>query len=310
MNGNATDVIVVNDLRKVYDEQVAVADITLTVRQGEVFGLLGPNGSGKTTTLETIVGLRRPTSGIVTVLGFDPMRHRHRITERVAVQPQSATLFPTLTVWETVQLFASFYPASREPSELLEEVGLDDARKVRVKHLSGGQERRLLIGIALVGNPEVLVLDEPSAGLDPVARRRLWDVIERQRQRGTTILLSTHHMDEATQVCDRLAILVRGEIAAEGEPDALIREHTAKATVSFTIRSSQMPSDIRQLGITGEITSSETSQGTRISVVTDDPDAVLRRLTFVPGVHAFDYNIKHGSLEDVFVDISSNTTKP
>jgi len=264
MNGNATDVIVVNDLRKVYDEQVAVADITFTVRQGEVFGLLGPNGSGKTTTLETIVGLRRPTSGTVTVLGFDPMRHRHRITERVAVQPQSATLFPTLTVWETVQLFASFYPASREPSELLEEVGLDDARKVRVKHLSGGQERRLLIGIALVGNPEVLVL----------------------------------------------AILVRGEIAAEGEPDALIREHTAKATVSFTIRSSQMPSDIRQLGITGEITSSETSQGTRISVVTDDPDAVLRRLTFVPGVHAFDYNIKHGSLEDVFVDISSNTTKP
>lgn len=309
MNGDAADVIVVNDLRKVYDEQVAVADITLTVRQGEVFGLLGPNGSGKTTTLETIVGLRRPTSGTVTVLGFDPMRHRHRITERVAVQPQSATLFPTLTVWETVQLFASFYSVAREPSELLEEVGLDDARKVRVKHLSGGQERRLLIGIALVGNPEVLVLDEPSAGLDPVARRRLWDVIERQRQRGTTILLSTHHMDEATQVCDRLAILVRGAIAAEGEPDALIREHTAKATVSFTIRSSQMPSDIRQLGITGETTSSETSQGTRISVKTDDPDAVLRRLTFVPGVHAFDYNIKRGSLEDVFVDVSSNTTK-
>lgn len=310
MNSDAADVIMVNDLRKNYDEEVAVAGITFAVRQGEVFGLLGPNGSGKTTTLETIVGLRRPTSGRVTVLGLDPTKDRRLITKRVAVQPQAATLFPTLTVWETVQLFASFYLASREPSELLEEVGLDAARKVRVNHLSGGQERRLLIAIALVGNPEVLVLDEPSAGLDPLARHRLWDVIERQRQRGTTILLSTHHMDEATRMCDRIAILVRGEIAAEGKPDALIREHTANATVSFTIHSSEMPSDIRQLRITGEVTSSETSRGTRISVVTDDPDAVLRRLTFAPGVHAFDYNIKHGSLEDVFVDVSRNNTKP
>ncbi|QEW03021.1 ABC transporter ATP-binding protein [Microbacterium lushaniae] len=296
------DVIVVDALRKVYDEKEAVAGITFSVRRGEVFGLLGPNGSGKTTALETIVGLRRPTSGTVTVLGVDPARDRRRITERVAVQPQAAALFPTLTVRETIQLFASFYGARQDPEAIIEEVGLQDEARARVKNLSGGQERRLLIGIALVGKPEILVLDEPSAGLDPASRRNLWSIIERQRERGTSVLLSTHHMDEATQVCDRLAILVHGSIAVEGEPDALIRQYSATATVSFTLPPTTTGIDINALGLTGDITTTETYGGTRVAVVTDDADAVLRRLTFTPGLHAFDYAVKHGSLEDVFLD--------
>lgn len=301
------DVIVVDALRKVYDEKEALAGVFFAVRRGEVFGLLGPNGSGKTTALETIVGLRRPTSGTVTVLGLDPARDRRRITERVAVQPQTAALFPTLTVRETVQLFASFYTAPQDPQAIIEEVGLHDAGRTRVKNLSGGQERRLLIGIALVGNPEILVLDEPSAGLDPTARRNLWNIIDSQRERGTTVLLSTHHMDEATQVCDRLAILVQGQIAVEGEPDALIRQYSATSTVSFTLPRATTSIDIGTLGLTGDITTTETNGGTRVAVVTDDADAVLRRLTFTPGLRAFDYTVRHGSLEDVFLDVSHRT---
>lgn len=307
MNSNTQDAILVRELRKVYDGKAAVDGISFQVRAGEVFGLLGPNGSGKTTTLETIVGLRTPSSGSVTVLGLDPLRDRQLFTEQVAVQPQAANLFPTLSVWETLQLFASFYEAARDPASVLEEVDLKDARKVRVKYLSGGQERRLLIGIALIGDPSVLVLDEPSAGLDPSARRNLWDVIERQRAKGTTVLLSTHHMDEATQVCDRLAILVGGRIAVAGEPDALIREHSATATVSFEVTSARSVEDIQALGIEGEIKSSLSSEGTAFSIVTEDPDAVIRRLTFSPGLQAFNYRVTRSSLEDVFVDVSNGS---
>lgn len=301
------DVVVVEALRKVYDEKEALAGISFAVRRGEVFGLLGANGSGKTTALETVVGLRRPTSGTVTVLGVDPAGDRRRITRSVAVQPQAAALFPTLTVRETVRLFASFHSAPRDPEAVIEEVGLQDAGRVRVKNLSGGQERRLLIGVALVGDPEILILDEPSAGLDPAARRNLWGIIERQRGRGTTVLLSTHHMDEATQVCDRIAILVAGSIAVEGEPDALIRRYSATSTVSFTLPPTVSDLDIVALGLTGDITTTETIGGTRVAVTTDDADAVLRRLTFTSGLRAFDYSVRRGSLEDVFLEVSGTT---
>lgn len=304
---NTQDAIVVRELRKVYDDKAAVDGVSFRVRPGEVFGLLGPNGSGKTTTLETIVGLRTPTAGAVTVLGLDPLQDRQRFTELVAVQPQAANLFPTLTVRETVQLFASFYEEARDPADIIAELDLEDAINVKVKHLSGGQERRLLIGIALIGDPAVLVLDEPSAGLDPSARRKLWDIIERQREKGTTVLLSTHHMDEATQVCDRLAILVNGRIAAEGEPDTLIREHSATATVSFEITAAKSVEEIQALGIEGEITSGSGSVGTAFSIVTEDPDAVIRRLTFTPGLQAFNYRVTRSSLEDVFVEVSNTS---
>lgn len=299
-----TEAISVKDLHKSYGETAVLRGVSFTVRRGEVFGLLGRNGAGKTTTLETIVGLRRPDAGAVRVLGIDPAKDRSAITERMAVQPQAATLFPTLTVQETLELFRSFYRAPRATVDILHEVDLVDARRMRVRHLSGGQQRRLLIGIALVGDPEVLVLDEPSAGLDPGARLTLWGIIERQRGRGTTILLSTHQMDEATGVCDRLAILVAGRIAVEGEPQALIREHSSNATVSFTVKRPTTVDELRALAIPGVMSTVDSDTSTRVRVVTDDPDTVLRRLTFSPTISAEDFSVRHGSLEDLFLDVT------
>lgn len=301
------DVIVVDGLRKTYNGKQVLAGVSFAVRRGEVFGLLGPNGSGKTTALETIVGLRAPSAGTVTVLGHDPAAARRVITARVAVQPQAAALFPTLTVRETLELFASFHPAPQQVSTLLTELGLTDAAHTRVKHLSGGGERRLLIGVALVGNPEILVLDEPSAGLDPAARRKLWGIIEAQRSRGTTVLLSTHHMDEATQVCDRIAILAHGTIAVAGEPEELIRRYSSVATVSFTLPDPVEDVDLASLGVTGEISSTVVAGGMRVSVKTDDADAVLRRLTFLPRLRPSGYRVTQGSLEDVFLEAAQAT---
>lgn len=318
MNTQPRDAILVNDVHKSYGAKEVLRGITFAVKRGEVFGLLGPNGAGKTTTLETIVGLRTPTSGTVSVCGLNPTANRREVTQRLAVQPQAATLFPTLTVSETIALFASFYRTHRGPAELLREIELEDASGVRVKHLSGGQERRLLIGIALAGNPEVLVLDEPSAGLDPSARHNLWSIIARQRERGTSILLSTHHMDEAAHVCDRIAIVVDGHIAATGEPDALIREHAATATVSFSATNATSPSELMALGIPGDITitdagtrgTTHTPTATQFRIVTDDPDLVLRRLTFAPELGAHGFSVKHGSLEDLFLDLATGAHLP
>ena len=239
------------------------------------------------------------------VLGHDPAVDRRFVTERMAVQPQAATLFPTLTVAETLELFASFHRVVRRPAELLDELDLDDARRVRVKHLSGGQERRLLIAIALIGNPEIIVLDEPSAGLDPQARRNLWDVIRRQQERGTTVLLSTHHMDEATQVCDRIAVLVDGAVAAAGEPEALVREHAATATVTFEIPGPITAETLRSHDLPGDISVTSKGSVSLVAILTDDPDAVLRRLTFSTGLRPSGFRVAHGSLEDLFIDLAN-----
>jgi ABC-2 type transport system ATP-binding protein len=305
MNDHAKAVITVDRLSKHYGDRTVLRDVSLSVREGEVFGLLGPNGAGKTTTLETIVGLRRPSAGTVRVLDHDPASDRRFVTERLAVQPQAATLFPTLTVAETLELFASFHARVRPPEDVLDELELGDARRVRVKHLSGGQERRLLIAIALIGDPEIVVLDEPSAGLDPQARRNLWSIIRRQQERGTTILLSTHHMDEATQVCDRIAVLVDGSIAAMGEPETLVREHASTATVTFEIPGTTTVAELRSHDIAGAITVTVKGALSLVEVVTDDPDAVLRRLTFSTGLRPRGFRVAHGSLEDLFIDLAN-----
>lgn len=308
MNGPDGAAVTVDRLSKRYGDRTVLRDVSLRVDRGEVFGLLGPNGAGKTTTLETIVGLRRPTAGTVRVLGRDPSVDRRYVTERMAVQPQAATLFPTLTVAETLDLFASFHHEARRPEEVLDELDLGEARRVRVKHLSGGQERRLLIAIALIGDPEIVVLDEPSAGLDPQARRNLWDIIRRQQERGTTIVLSTHHMDEATRVCDRIAVLVDGSIAATGAPETLVREHAVTATVTFEILGRTTADELRSHGIPGEITVTEQGTVSLVAIETDDPDAVLRRLTFSTGLRPRGFRVAHGSLEDLFVDLANRPT--
>jgi ABC-2 type transport system ATP-binding protein len=213
--------IAVRELRKSYDGVEAVRGISFEIGAGEVFGLLGPNGAGKTTTVEILEGFRRPDGGDVSVLGVEPMRAGADWRERIGVVPQSGELFPNLTALEHLELFAGYYAESRPPREVLALVGLADKAGARTRTLSGGQRRRLDLGIALVGDPELLFLDEPTTGFDPGARRAAWETIRSLRSLGKTILLTTHYIEEAQQLADRVAVLRRGEIVAAGTPAEL-----------------------------------------------------------------------------------------
>lgn len=288
---------------KSFGEFPAVQDLDLEVRRGEVFGFLGPNGAGKTTTIECMVGLQRPTSGVIRVLGLDPAIERQAITRRVAVQPQSASLFDTLTVRETLELFASFHEQPRPVADVLAEVGLSDQAVERTKGLSGGQTRRLLLAVALVADPEVLVLDEPSAGLDPAARQALWQIIHGLRDRGTTIVLSTHHMDEATTVCDRVAIIVGGRLAALDSPDELIRQHATTSDVAFTVAPTVADEQIGA-ALRTPYSSEPVLGGVRVQVTTEDPDELIRRVTFARTLRARELSVRQASLEDIFLQLA------
>jgi ABC-2 type transport system ATP-binding protein len=211
----------VEDLRKRYGGEEALRGISFEIAEGEVFGLLGPNGAGKTTTVEILEGYRRRDGGSVEVLGFDPQRAARRFRERIGVVLQQSQLFPNLTVHETHVLFAGYYERPRDVDEVIRLVGLDDKRDARVRLLSGGQQRRLDLGIALVGDPDLLFLDEPTTGFDPAARRAAWEMIRALRSLGKTILLTTHYLDEAQQLADRVAVLRSGRIVTLGTPAEL-----------------------------------------------------------------------------------------
>jgi ABC-2 type transport system ATP-binding protein len=298
------DVVRVDGLVKRYGDVAVIDGVGFAIGRGEIFGLLGPNGAGKTTLIECIVGLRQPTAGTIDVLGFDPARDRAEITARVAVQTQSASLFDTLTVAETLRLFASFHAAPDDPVKVAQAVGLGEQRNVRTKNLSGGQYRRLLLGVALVAAPQIIVLDEPSAGLDPVARRELWALIRGLRDAGTTVLLSTHHMDEATELCDSVAILIAGRVVALDSPAELVLQRSADSTVSFTVPASADPAVLAAFVDAAATTREEVRDGVRVTLAASDPDELLRRITFTRGLAARDISIHHGSLEDIFVELA------
>ena len=213
--------ISVRDLRKSYGTYEALRGISFEIREGEVFGLLGPNGAGKTTTIEILEGYRTRDGGDVEVLGFDPERAGSAFRERIGVVLQQSQLWPNLTVAETHRMFAGYYEQPRNVDEVITLVGLDEKRDARVKTLSGGQKRRLDLGVALVGDPDLVFLDEPTTGFDPAARRAAWDMIRSLRSLGKTILLTTHYLDEAEQLADRLAVLREGVIIREGTPAEL-----------------------------------------------------------------------------------------
>jgi ABC-2 type transport system ATP-binding protein len=211
----------VEELRKRYGEEEALRGISFEIEEGEVFGLLGPNGAGKTTTVEILEGYRTRDGGEVEVLGFDPQRSERSFRERIGVVLQSSELWPTLTPVETLRMFAGYYPRPRTVDEVLELVGLGDKRDARVRTLSGGQKRRLDLGIALVGDPQLVFLDEPTTGFDPAARRTAWEMIRSLRALGKTVLLTTHYLDEAQQLSDRVAVLREGRIVTIGAPSVL-----------------------------------------------------------------------------------------
>jgi ABC-2 type transport system ATP-binding protein len=224
-------IIQVSSIRKTYGKTVAVSDVSFDVEKGEIFGLIGPNGAGKTTTMECVEGLRRPDRGTISVLSLDPIRDARALQQKVGVQLQQAQLQKRIKVREAVDLWASLYPRAVDADALLERLGLSDKRQAWFMTLSGGQKQRLFIALALIHDPDVVLLDELTTGLDPQARRAIWDLVREMRTRGKTVLLTTHLMEEAERLCDRVAIVERGHIIDIGTPAGLVRKHCPAQTV-------------------------------------------------------------------------------
>ncbi|MCD6726430.1 MAG: ABC transporter ATP-binding protein [Solirubrobacteraceae bacterium] len=276
--------ILVRDLRKSYDGHEAVRGIDFEVAHGEVFGLLGPNGAGKTTTVEILEGFRERTSGIVSVLGFDPGERPRELRERIGIVLQSCGIYRHIRVAEAVRHFAGLYPAPRDPDEVIAIVGLDAKRDALARTLSGGQLRRLDLALALVGDPELVFLDEPTTGFDPAARRSAWETIRRLQELGKTVLLTTHYLDEAQALCDRVAIVKDGRILAEGPP-AELGSTAARYRVTWS-----------------------DEHGEQQSREVDDPTALLHQLTsaaLARGKPLSDLSVTRPTLEDVYLDLTA-----
>jgi len=228
-------VVAVRDLVKHYPGARAVDGISFDVHRGEIFGVVGPNGAGKTTTIECLEGLRQPDGGTIQVLGLEPLRDRYQLRERIGVQFQSAALPDRIKVWEALDLFAAFYQQAADWQPLLEQMGLADRRDAYFAKLSGGQKQRVFIALALINNPDLAFLDELTTGLDPQARRAMWDQVRTIRERGTTVFLTTHFMEEAERLCDRVAIIDHGKIVALDTPQNLIDSLRAENRVVFEV---------------------------------------------------------------------------
>jgi ABC-2 type transport system ATP-binding protein len=298
-----TAAIEIQGLVKRFGDVVAVAGLDLSVREGECFGLLGPNGAGKTTTIEIVEGLQSPTSGEVTVLGMRWDRDARRIRERIGVQLQETVLQGLLTVRETLRLFGSFYRLARPADDVLQDVGLEEKASARVQHLSGGQRQRLAVGCALVSDPDVLFLDEPTTGLDPAARRGLWDVIRRYQGRGRTVVLTTHYMEEAERLCDRIAIVDRGRVAALGTPSELIAKIGGEEVVEIQ---TDPPLPLETLLAVPGVRSGRTD-GEAARLVVHGLHAVLPGLlarVAAAGAKPARLATRHATLEDAFLQVT------
>ncbi|WP_407320435.1 ABC transporter ATP-binding protein [Isoptericola halotolerans] len=311
----AEPIVEVRNLRKTYGDKIAVDDVSFAVQPGEIFGILGPNGAGKTTSVETLAGLRHADGGTVRVLGIDPQRHPERVREHLGVQLQEAALHDKITVGEALRLFASFYPDPADVDELTRMLDLTEHTGQQFAKLSGGQKQRLSIALALVGNPKVAILDELTTGLDPQARRSTWDLVERVRNSGVTILLVTHFMDEAERLCDRLVVIDRGRVVAEGTPDGLIddlddertvvvrfaTEDTGRARALLADLADRHP-DVYRTGDAGERRIAVT--GSRRVLLAVVP--ALAEADVVPD----DVATVSRSLEDVFLAVTGRTYDP
>jgi ABC-2 type transport system ATP-binding protein len=293
--------ISVRGLKKSYGALEAVRGIDFEVETGEVFGFLGPNGAGKTTTIEVLEGYRERTDGEVSVLGADPGRPTREWRDRIGLVLQDCELNPLLSVAETLSLYASFYGSPLAVREAADLVGLGDRLGSRAGTLSGGQRRRLDVAVALVGDPELLFLDEPTTGFDPSARRDAWNMIEGLRDLGKTVLLTTHYMDEAQHLSDRVAILRDGRIVADGRPDELGPQNGA-TVVSFELPDGVTPDELRS-----RLEAAVETSGRVVTVRTDDAQRTLYRLTSwaeESGVHLDSLEARRPSLEDVFLELT------
>jgi ABC-2 type transport system ATP-binding protein len=298
--------IEVRELKKTYGTTRAVDGISFSVGRGEVFGMLGPNGAGKTTTTETLEGLRPPDSGMVRVLEMDVAREPQKIKERIGVQLQTTALYPRLTVREVLDLFATFYHgATRTADELIGMMDLGDKQNTQSKDLSGGQRQRLSVALALINKPEILFLDEPTTGLDPQARRSLWEVIRKVNREGTTVFLTTHYMEEAQALCHRVAVVDGGRIIALDSPDALIHQSFRETAIEFDQKGPKAPEGTFR-SLKG-VTRPAVRENGHVTIYTENAALTLGGLTDLAeaGVLRFDdLHLRRATLEDVFLKLT------
>ena len=308
-------VIEAADLRKRYGKTVAVDGVSFDVREGEIFGLIGPNGAGKTTTMECVEGLRKIDGGRITVLGLDPFRDSRQLQERLGVQLQQAQLQKRIKVWEAVDLWASLYRKPVDGEALMGQLGLSDKREAWFMNLSGGQKQRLFIALALIHDPDIVFLDELTTGLDPQARLTIWELIRGIKERGKTVFLTTHLMEEAEKLCDRVAVIDHGKIIAMGSPEDLVRQHCPEREVRFMTAAAPMASP----------TAAADGEPFRTVPGIESVDAVGATITlrgrgedFVSGViHAIadagirirDFRTAIPTLEDVFLKLTGRSLR-
>jgi ABC-2 type transport system ATP-binding protein len=301
-------VIQVVGVRKTYGATVAVDEVSFEVNEGEIFGLIGPNGAGKTTTMECIEGLRRADRGTISVLGLDPIRDLYKLQDRIGVQLQQAQLQKRIKVWEAVDLWASLYGKKAMDAErLLEQLGLAEKRNAWFMNLSGGQKQRLFIALALINDPEVVFLDELTTGLDPQARRAIWELVQNIRARGKTVFLTTHLMEEAERLCDRVAIIERGRVIDMDKPERLVARHCPERTVILATDDAGAEERLRAIPRVASVTREEqryTIRGSGDDLVTE----VIHCLS-ENRIRVTDFRTILPNLEDVFLKITGHSIR-
>jgi len=297
-------VITVEDLHKHYGAVRAVDGVSFEVQKGEIFGFLGPNGAGKTTTIETIEGYRVPDSGRVTVLGFDPRKDGYEMKERIGIMLQETALYPDLRVSEVLRLFASYYRRAVDTDALLEMIGLQEKRKAFVRELSGGQRQRVAIALALINDPELIFLDEPTAGLDPQSRRATWNWIGRAREEGKTVFLTTHYIEEAEELCDRVAIIDHGVIIALDTPKRLMAGMEIESRIDFAIEGVLDGTSLESMP---GVTKAQSEGQGAFMVFAADAQMALKSLIDLAEEEGFvlqGLTVEGATLEDVFIRLT------
>ncbi len=307
INAPSRAVIQVSGIRKAYGATVAVADVSFEVYEGEIFGLIGPNGAGKTTTMECVEGVRRPDRGTISILGLDPVRDVYEIQNRIGVQLQQAQLQKRIKVWEAVDLWASLYPKTVDGERLLEQLGLTAKRNAWFMNLSGGQKQRLFIALALINDPEIVFLDELTTGLDPQSRRAIWEMVRDIRDRGKTVFLTTHLMEEAERLCDRVAIIEHGKIIDIGSPQALVGRHCPTRTVVLATDEALAEERLKSIPSVDKVTRQDsrfTIQGLGDDLVTE----VIHCLS-ENRIRVTDFRTEVPNLEDVFLKLTGHSIR-
>jgi ABC-2 type transport system ATP-binding protein len=298
--GNAVEV---KDLTKRYGGLVAVNKVDFTIQEGEIFGLLGPNGAGKTTTLEMIEGLRKPDGGSIRVCGIDVIRKAGKVKEIIGVQLQTTSVYDRIKVGEVISLFSSYYPRSMSTVEVLEEVSLNEKKNSFVESLSGGQKQRLALALALVNDPKVLFLDEPTTALDPQARRNVWEIIEELRHKGKTIILNTHYMEEAERLCGRVGIMDHGQVMALDTPASLIAKQNLDSAVELTSNNGTCKEFFEGLAKVTKVT----QDGQHFILHTREASSLLSDIIHLNEqhqLHVDNISTRSATLEDVFLDLT------